>query len=430
MGRTGVGKCPASRKDNSEEETGQTVLRTRLKRKALQDDLQKSMPAEHQSPKGKNHKLNPSIPKVKVVEGRRMFDCGAVEAGTSKQSSSKNNFNENRNQPNTPTTGADNFNVDDESQFVASYDADGVLVNVDDGEDELFRENPDDNSHSDEDDSGQPDGLNRSMERVDSEVQFNLRAQDHHDDEINHSDSDGEAEAMRLMSRNPKIGKFFKNLIKEGIKEGIQASKGVESPGKSDHSNEVISQAETVADIQMDPLGPTTPVNKKAVNQGKSPVKSPSDTTLYVPALRQLHNQNESEGIIEKISNFVEGIRFDSQRRVDRRSTSPKTLRPRQPHPSPPEEPARRDREMPPGEELNAAAKNMVLGAERFNAGVEKPKGNDEFFIQGIDKVLRNPADSTADDDDYFYLACHVDLNTKQKIEQGEFIELEKLLPK
>ena len=37
---------------------------------------------------------------------------------------------------------------------------------------------------------------------------------------------------------------------------------------------------------------------------------------------------------------------------------------------------------------------------------------------------------SSVSDDDFFHLTCHIDPNLIHKIEKGEFIELEKLLPK
>ena len=40
------------------------------------------------------------------------------------------------------------------------------------------------------------------------------------------------------------------------------------------------------------------------------------------------------------------------------------------------------------------------------------------------------PGKDEGDDDDYFHLTCHVDCAMKAKIERGEFVELERLLPK
>ena len=48
-------------------------------------------------------------------------------------------------------------------------------------------------------------------------------------------------------------------------------------------------------------------------------------------------------------------------------------------------------------------------------------------IINSLDKLRGVDA---GDDDEYFHLTCHVDNSMKEKIENGEFIELEKLLPR
>ena len=54
------------------------------------------------------------------------------------------------------------------------------------------------------------------------------------------------------------------------------------------------------------------------------------------------------------------------------------------------------------------------LEAEKFQATIEPPpKGTYDV-----------------EDDDYFHLACHMDASLKAKIEKGEYIDLEKLLPR
>ena len=58
-------------------------------------------------------------------------------------------------------------------------------------------------------------------------------------------------------------------------------------------------------------------------------------------------------------------------------------------------------------------ANQMILEAERYRASIEKPQG-------------KQPEIS---DDDFFHLTCHVDNTIRSKIEKGEFVELEKLLP-
>ena len=44
-------------------------------------------------------------------------------------------------------------------------------------------------------------------------------------------------------------------------------------------------------------------------------VKSPSDTTIYMPILRKVNHNHDDVALIDKISNFVESIRIDNGRR-------------------------------------------------------------------------------------------------------------------
>ena len=62
----------------------------------------------------------------------------------------------------------------------------------------------------------------------------------------------------------------------------------------------------------------------------------------------------------------------------------------------------------------------ITLQAERFNANVSAPKGMVPLINHDIE----------TNDDDFFHITCHVDPSLKEKIERGEFVELERLLPK
>ena len=64
----------------------------------------------------------------------------------------------------------------------------------------------------------------------------------------------------------------------------------------------------------------------------------------------------------------------------------------------------------------------MVIEAEQFKASIELPKGKIPFATLG-----ENNQDN---DDNFFHLMCYIDSTLKSKIEKGEFVELEKLLPK
>ena len=80
-------------------------------------------------------------------------------------------------------------------------------------------------------------------------------------------------------------------------------------------------------------------------------------------------------------------------------------------------------------------ADKAIIDAEKFRATIEPPgiytagdfqnrlgESRNEFSLMNIG--------SAVSDDDFFHLTCHIDPSLIHKIEKGEFVELEKLLPK
>ena len=167
-----------------------------------------------------------------------------------------------------------------------------------------------------------------------------------------------------------------------------------------------------------------------------APIKSPSDTTLYAPLL----NKGSSKGkeIIDQISNFVESVRLnhkEKERRFESRRPSPHRQGEATPTTS------RRDdgrkghqRELKDsfGEmiqeewkrvsNVKSVADKIILEAEKFKASVQAP--------QGMVNSLFNIVQFFDNDDDFFHVTCHIDPVLKDKIEKGEFVELERLIPK
>ena len=194
-------------------------------------------------------------------------------------------------------------------------------------------------------------------------------------------------------------------------------------------------------------------------------IKSPSDTT---PALKKVERETN---VIDKISNFIEGICLDQRseersrnrtstpissrdyRRVERsddrcdRSTSQNFS-----SPSPGEGHRNRNgqnKESPKGQRANAVADQLLLQSEKFRARVEAPKGNYNFadFLMPYDyeqlrtKFVRPEGLAPLDkeilflrnfdqDDEFFHITSQIEPSMKAKIEKGEFIDLERLLPK
>ena len=75
------------------------------------------------------------------------------------------------------------------------------------------------------------------------------------------------------------------------------------------------------------------------------------------------------------------------------------------------------------------AAENVILDAEQFQAQIQQPRGGCLNIIQT--HVDANHFASGLDDDDqFFHVTCHIKSSLKSKIERGDFIELDRLLPK
>ena len=77
----------------------------------------------------------------------------------------------------------------------------------------------------------------------------------------------------------------------------------------------------------------------------------------------------------------------------------------------------------------------MILNSEHFKASVAAPQGkHNEFFVNPNDtdqNLLQRVKQLLEDenDDEFFHLTCHVEPSLRQKIERGEYVDLEKLLP-
>ena len=200
---------------------------------------------------------------------------------------------------------------------------------------------------------------------------------------------------------------------------------------------------------------PTEPRHKSITPLAKFPekVKSPSDTTLYMPALKRDGSNNlvqpqskqnphltrtppndvnqfvqgdNNTTVIDQIINFVEQMRVQSvngqnKEKADRLNTHDG---------SPSNSPSGRTA----GEQT--MMKQLVVKAEQFKVTVEPPKGitaDQNTHVPGgqvneFEQILKKLLDN--DDDEFFHLTCHIDSNLKSKIEKGEFVDLERLLPK
>ena len=215
------------------------------------------------------------------------------------------------------------------------------------------------------------------------------------------------------------------------------------------------------------PISHVSPAAARIDNRSKT-FKSPSDTTIYSPALRKVNS--EDIALIDKISNFVESIKLDSRRdhlHMDNRSASqmappgryhvsPSTLhKQRSPFNRNSGDDVRRVEPCSTGrtKEDNTTARSpggvadhLVVQAKKFKARVEVPKGNFSQMLLPYDyDKLRTkfvkpeglaPFDSEIlflhnfdQDDEFFHVTSQIDPSLCIKIERGEFVDLERLLP-
>ena len=81
--------------------------------------------------------------------------------------------------------------------------------------------------------------------------------------------------------------------------------------------------------------------------------------------------------------------------------------------------------------EANDRTEQTIVEAEKFHAQINKPPGELNLNHVGLNSQLGEMSAGTGlMDDNFFHLTCHIDSNLKQKIEKGEFVDLDKLLPR
>ena len=83
-------------------------------------------------------------------------------------------------------------------------------------------------------------------------------------------------------------------------------------------------------------------------------------------------------------------------------------------------------------DEARRQAEQLILDAEKFKATIEAPQGKSSG--NSINSLSFNqstgPKVSGKMDDNFFHLTCHIEEGLREKIEKGEYVELERLLSK
>ena len=263
-------------------------------------------------------------------------------------------------------------------------------------------------------------------------------------DDTNTGDDSAEFEALLESER---VQKLFNRMLDKKLEDKLR-EKNITGGSKeaSKLSGDKVKQTQGNTEIK----------RGKEKEKITSPlIKSPSDMALYMPAikraatveLRNLPNelpnsaallQSRANGaqpgnnvgddklarerdLMRKVSNFIESIRMSDE---EERS------------PQPSEDAQSGQVENIPGyKEACTKAQKAVLDAEKYKAGIVDPpeasrllESNKQGEIDPVRNIFK--VGSGFSDDDFFHLTCHLDSALISKIERGEFVELEKLLPK
>ena len=293
--------------------------------------------------------------------------------------------------------------------------------------------------------------------------------------------------------KNPEFEKLLNKLVNEKVELKIQQERRNSTDSQRNATETQRDRRRIIMDKDGDgqTQGRSTLSSNNAVRTGQQSrneagnagnshnvngrlVKSPSDTTLYAPALK-LAKQNRTQinptlvnlignevltsfqkdltpkrinrkqdqfydgvkndnnlNMIDKISNFIEGIRLETSDRCADEEANVTRPRPRilvdaSDNPQPSTSWGVRnnaDNRISDEDKLSSAktrANRIILEAEQYRAQVETPKGKQPFMQQ---PNLVNM------DEEFFHISCHIDQSIRDKIEKGEFVELEKLLPR
>ena len=373
---------------------------------------------------------------------------------------------------------------EDDNQELDEYDQ--IRTTVDPAEDHEFTDYDDELDREDGELVEEESQDNEGQVQINDDTDFSVDSEVTFKKPINH-DLQSEAEDFSYLKGNVAFENYIKKMVAEQIQSTPKGNQG-------DASKRAVKGKRK----REEGTGGTSTLTPKKVKKGNDNailnsnelIKSPSDTTIYAPALNRLtSNVDHTKQIVDRILNdkgngpnitapgvvcmpdvtdqithFIEGVRLEAK---GKSSTSGKDGQ-RAGHiiqdagPSTScevsNEPHIRIFADPHQEQIDAAkdkADKLILDAERFKATVNTPPGElpsqQAIFlnapqpmhsvpnlnqIQNMSNVNQMPSTLEMDrhlalnDDDFFHVTCHVDTALRCKIERGEYVDLERLLPK
>ena len=332
--------------------------------------------------------------------------------------------------------------IDDITQF-DNMEGDNVQVDVNPLEDDLmggeeYAEDNDPNGDSGQDlDPNKIFSYSVDEQGSESEVTFPRKKQ-----------------MVQLDENDPALQKLVNKLVNEKLQIALSASRNTkDGTGKTAGLN-------TNMNLISDSIG-STPKTPRMVVANK--VKSPSDTTIYAPALNRncvqsnqigmnltnlanggnQANQDNNDRLLHQISNFVENIRLETPlANKQKPDVGPISVQdqmeagPSGDNPPAISEAIQQERDM---DEARKTADKLILEAEQFKASIAPKSGmkplcdivNEKMDSETYHKLFDQIQQSLVDpDDEFFHITCHIEPALKSKIEKGEFVDLDKLLPK
>ena len=172
--------------------------------------------------------------------------------------------------------------------------------------------------------------------------------------------------------RNDPVFKEMVNMaVAEQLKQDKQVSKGMSGTLAGNARESIGEENPQIQNIIESAQMPQTPCNQSQPKRNNDAVKSPSDTTIYAPALARnpvMGGQEKGDDLINQISDFVAKMRIQSTsehaERGDGRSNDGAmgavggVLQ---------EENA--------VEQARDVVDRMIIDAEKFHAAIEKPSG-------------------------------------------------------
>ena len=231
---------------------------------------------------------------------------------------------------------------------------------------------------------------------------------------------------QEMLMKNPELQEMLQKMVERGVKNALE------------QHNQASTSRQNV---------PVTPKGYQQSGINCLPtIKSPSDTTIYAPALKMtpqrgvinsiaLENQNS---VNKQIDKFVEGVRVQVEQNtlndidlIDlggnqaRGHVQPVVQRLQEPIDNQARQAAPQDRAV---DQLNEdlmdqaqqTVKDLVVRSEQQKIARDPAQGM--FMTQ--DRY------SDLVDVEFFHITCHVDPNLRMKIEAGQFVDLDKLLLK